>query len=158
MPLDDETRGREMLDVCGTGGDKLGTFNISTTVAIAAAAAGVTVVNRQSGDYLQIRQCRRAGRAGHPDRADSGTGGRRPDHGFAFIFAPGYHPAFKHIMPAQAVRRAGPAHGVQFPRATAQPGATHGAALHRRAQGRTVRADRPLQSIGIRRGMVSTAA
>ncbi|HBT22641.1 MAG TPA: anthranilate phosphoribosyltransferase, partial [Verrucomicrobiales bacterium] len=23
------------------------------------------------------------------------------DHGFAFIFAPGYHPAFKHIMPAR---------------------------------------------------------
>ena len=38
VPLDDETRGREMLDVCGTGGDKLGTFNISTTVAIVAAA------------------------------------------------------------------------------------------------------------------------
>ncbi|MEO1863868.1 MAG: anthranilate phosphoribosyltransferase, partial [Verrucomicrobiia bacterium] len=43
VPLDDETRGREMLDVCGTGGDKLGTFNISTTVALVAAAAGVTV-------------------------------------------------------------------------------------------------------------------
>ena len=43
VPLDDETRGLEMLDVCGTGGDKLGTFNISTTVAIVAAAAGVTV-------------------------------------------------------------------------------------------------------------------
>ena len=40
VPLDDETRGREMLDVCGTGGDKLGTFNISTTVALVAAAAG----------------------------------------------------------------------------------------------------------------------
>src|SRR5262245_24806695 len=42
-PLEAETRAREILDVCGTGGDRLNTFNISTTVALIASAAGVTV-------------------------------------------------------------------------------------------------------------------
>src|SRR5258708_10256452 len=41
VTLDSETRGGEILDVVGTGGDQLGTFNISTTVAIICAAAGV---------------------------------------------------------------------------------------------------------------------
>ena len=38
-----EMRAGEILDVVGTGGDRLSTFNISTTVALVAAAAGVRV-------------------------------------------------------------------------------------------------------------------
>lgn len=42
-PIDAETRAGTILDVCGTGGDRLNTFNISTTVALICSAAGVAV-------------------------------------------------------------------------------------------------------------------
>ena len=102
-PLDAETRSREILDVCGTGGDRLNTFNISTTVAIVAAAAGVIVakhgnraVTSQSGsaDVLEA--------LGVPvDLAPDAAARALRKHGFAFFFAPRYHPAFKHIAPAR---------------------------------------------------------
>ena len=102
-PLDAALRDREILDVCGTGGDRLNTFNISTTVALVAAAAGVTVakhgnraVTSQSGsaDVLEA--------LGVPiDLAPEEAARALHEHGFAFFFAPRYHPAFKHIAPAR---------------------------------------------------------
>lgn len=101
VPLDAATRAREILDVCGTGGDHLGTFNISTTVALVCAAAGVTVAkhgNRAvtsktgSADVLESLGIR-------IDLTPEEAAAALRDHGFAFFFAPNYHPAFKHIIP-----------------------------------------------------------
>jgi len=101
--LDAETRAREILDVCGTGGDHLGTFNISTTVAIVCAAAGVTVAkhgNRAitskagSADVLEALGVK-------IDLPPQAAARNLREHGFAFFFAPNYHPAFKHIGPAR---------------------------------------------------------
>jgi anthranilate phosphoribosyltransferase len=100
-----------MLDVCGTGGDRMELFNVSTTAMFLLAAGGATVVkhgNRgitsKSGgaDVLEalgiaieyppalLREC------------IAGTG-------MGFIFAPAYHPGFQVIAP---VRKALAAQGV----------------------------------------------
>ena len=102
-PLDAETRAHEILDVVGTGGDRLSTFNISTTVAFVAAAAGVLVAkhgNRASTSPIGSADVMEA--LGIPfdlDPEDAVRSLRR--HGFAYFFAPKYHPAFRHIIPAR---------------------------------------------------------
>ena len=102
-PLSAALRQRDILDVCGTGGDQLNTFNISTTVAIVAAAAGVVVakhgnraITSQSGsaDVLEALGIR-------IDLSPDETAAALERHGFAFFFAPKFHPAFKHIAPAR---------------------------------------------------------
>jgi len=103
--LDPATRAGEILDVCGTGGDRLNTFNISTTVAIVAAAAGVMVakhgnraITSQSGsaDVLEALGVR-------VDLEPAQAARALREHGFAFFFAPKYHPAFKNIGPARKI-------------------------------------------------------
>ena len=90
------------IDVVGTGGDGSGTFNISTTAALVVAAAGVAGREaRQPGDHVALRLGRRARRARRPDRPRRRVGRRRRSAsiGFAFLFAPGFHPAMKHAGP-----------------------------------------------------------
>ena len=103
LPLDSETRAREILDVVGTGGDRMNTFNISTTVALVCAAAGVIVAkhgNRAitsqvgSADVLEALGIR-------IDLSPADAARALRDHGFAFFFAPAFHPAFKHIAAAR---------------------------------------------------------
>jgi anthranilate phosphoribosyltransferase len=102
-PLDAETHARTILDVCGTGGDRLNTFNISTTVAFICASAEVTVakhgnraVTSQSGsaDVLEALGIK-------IELSPEEAARSLREHHFAFFFAPHYHPAFRHINAAR---------------------------------------------------------
>jgi len=103
VPLDTATRDGEILDVVGTGGDRLGTFNISTTVAIICAAAGITVAKH--GNRAATSQCGSADvlqALGIPINLSPVEAAQSlRNHGFAFFFAPDYHPAFKHVAAAR---------------------------------------------------------
>lgn len=103
-PLENTWRdSHEILDVCGTGGDRLNTFNISTTVALVCAAAGVPVakhgnraITSQAGSADVLEEL---GIRIDLDPQDAARSLR--ERNFAFFFAPKYHPAFKHIGPAR---------------------------------------------------------
>jgi anthranilate phosphoribosyltransferase len=105
LPLDAETRSREILDVVGTGGDRLGTINISTTAALVCAAAGVAVakhgnraVTSQAGsaDVLEALGIK-------IDLPPADAARSLRERNFAFFFAPNYHPAFKNISAARKI-------------------------------------------------------
>jgi anthranilate phosphoribosyltransferase len=102
-PLDAEIRAHEILDVVGTGGDRLSTFNISTTVALVAAAGGVLVAkhgNRASTSPIGSTDVMEA--LGIPfDLGPEDAARSLHRHNFAYFFAPKYHPAFRHIIPAR---------------------------------------------------------
>ena len=99
------------IDVCGTGGDQLHLFNVSTTVALVLAAGGACVVKHGNRAVTS-----RSGGAdvlaalGVPlDLTPEGLRRSVETTGFGFLFAPQYHPAFKAIAP---VRRQLAAEGV----------------------------------------------
>ncbi|MGD0248525.1 MAG: anthranilate phosphoribosyltransferase [Candidatus Limnocylindrales bacterium] len=91
------------VDTCGTGGDGSNTFNISTTTAIVAAAAGIPVAKH--GNRAMTSACGSAdvlealGVATDLSPAEAAEALRTD--GFAFLFAPGYHPAMRHAGPTR---------------------------------------------------------
>lgn len=91
------------IDIVGTGGDRSGTFNLSTATALLVAACDQPVIkhgnrsitsNSGSADLLD--------RLGVPLEPDDATlTARMRRDGFVFLFAPMFHPAFKVVMPVR---------------------------------------------------------
>ena len=90
-----------VIDVCGTGGDGSGTFNISTAVSFVVAGAGVNVakhgnrsISSKSGSSDVLHELGVDVQL-NPESSEKALN----EIGIAFLFAPLYHPAMKHVAP-----------------------------------------------------------
>jgi len=96
-------RFEDVFDTCGTGGDRSGTFNISSAVALVVAAAGIRVAKH--GNRSVSSQC------GSADVFETlGVKVTAPpdvvercltEAGIGFFFAPTFHPSMRHAGPTR---------------------------------------------------------
>lgn len=100
-PVQVDTAGA--VDICGTGGDKSGTFNISTAAMFVVAGAGVPVlkhgnrsVSSKSGSYDVLETL-----GAVPNLEKEKVEKLFEETDVAFMFAPNFHPAMKYVMPAR---------------------------------------------------------
>ncbi len=93
----------EVVDNCGTGGDAPGTFNISTTASFVIAGAGARVAkhgNRAISSKSGAADVLEALGVSVTATADEAAQLIR-EVGIAFLFAPAFHPAMKHVQPVR---------------------------------------------------------
>ncbi|MBN1302733.1 MAG: anthranilate phosphoribosyltransferase [Melioribacteraceae bacterium] len=90
-----------VIDVCGTGGDGSGSFNISTAVCFVVAGAGVKVakhgnrsISSKSGSSDVLHEL-----GVDVNLSPESSQWALNTIGIAFLFAPLYHPAMKHVAP-----------------------------------------------------------
>jgi anthranilate phosphoribosyltransferase len=92
------TKHKNLVDTCGTGGDKVKTFNLSTAAAIIASAAGAPVAKH--GNRAVTSKCGSAdvleALGVNLTLTSEAASKLLDDIGLAFLFAPNYHPAMKH--------------------------------------------------------------
>lgn len=98
-----EVNTKHAVDLCGTGGDRSGTFNISTAAMFVVAGAGVPVlkhgnrsVSSKSGSYDVLESL-----GAVPNLQKEAVEKLFNETGMAFMFAPNFHPALKYVMPAR---------------------------------------------------------
>ena len=93
----------DVFDTCGTGGDRSGTFNISSAAALVVAACGVKVAKH--GNRSVSSRCGSADvfeQLGVNIAASPAVVERTlPDANIAFFFAPTFHPSMRHAAPTR---------------------------------------------------------
>jgi len=102
LPISEEIR-PNLLDVVGTGGDKIGSFNISSTVALLVSACGSMVAKHGSRSITS-----KSGSADmfeelgvRLDLSIQNSARLLEESGFTFMFAGNHHPAMKFIVPVR---------------------------------------------------------
>ena len=102
LPLTQAER-ETLVDTCGTGGDGSGTFNISTTAALIAAAAGARVAKH--GNRAVTSKCGSADvleALGIPiSLSPDAAAEALRHHRFCFLLAPAHHPGMRATLPVR---------------------------------------------------------